>query len=140
MSVELRNELALANWQVARLSVDLATAQAENRRLRRMTTNGRLGRILHCAQADAQQLVAWRLAGYSISRRLCAGYGMSQRRWAWALALLRAAGVVGWPGGETDDFQVGDFEEALGKIEREAKRISEAGTLSKLEFRMHKWK
>lgn len=120
---------------VERLRVQLATALAENRRLRRMTQNGRQGKILHRAAADARQIVAWRFAGYSVSRRHCQTYGMSQSRWAWAIALLRAAGVIAWPGTDADAFVIDDLDDVLSRLDREVARIEASGTLSRLEFR-----
>lgn len=121
-----------------RLRVQLATALAENRRLRRMTTNGRVGRILHRTAADARTIVAWRFAGYSVSRRQCASYGLGFQRWSWAVALLRAAGVIAWPGNDTDAFQVEDVTEVLDKLDREVRRIEAAGDLARLEFRRYR--
>ena len=134
---QLQNELNLARVQLEHATVKLATAQAENRRLRRMTTNGRMGRILHRTAADARQLVGWRFAGYSVSRRNCASYGMTQRRWAWGMAMLRAAGIVPYPG-DSDAFTVETLEEALGMIDSEVRRIEARGDLSRLALRMYR--
>ena len=102
-----------------------------------MTTNGRMGRILHRTAADARQIVGWRFANYSVSRRNCESYGMSQQRWAWAVAMLRAAGVVPYPG-DTDAFTVEDLDAALGMIDQEVKRIESRGDLSRLALRMYR--
>ena len=123
--------------ELDRLRVQLATVQAENRRLRKMTTNGKLGRVLHRTAADARQIVGWRFAGYSVTRRMCESYGMSQQRWAWAMAMLRAAGIVKYPG-DSDDFQVEDLDECLGKIDREVKRIEATGDLGRLLLRRYR--
>jgi len=123
--------------ELDRVRVSLATVQAENRRLRRMTQNGKLGRVLHRAAADARQLVTWRFAGYSVSRRNCEGYGMTQRRWAWAMALLRAARIVPYPG-DSDAFQVEDFDDCIGRIDAEVRRTEASGDLVRLRMRMHK--
>lgn len=123
--------------ELDRVRVSLATVQAENRRLRRMTTNGKLGRVLHRAAADARQLVTWRFAGYSVSRRNCEGYGMTQRRWAWAMALLRAARIVAYPG-DSDAFQVQDLNDCIARIDTEVRRTEASGDLARLRMRMHK--
>lgn len=123
--------------ELDRLRVQLATVQAENRRLRRMTTNGKMGRILHRAAADARQLVAWRFAGYSVSRRQCEGYGMGQYRWAWAMALLRAGGVVGYPG-DTDAFLVEDLDAAIASIDKQVAITEQSGSLARLKARMYR--
>lgn len=123
--------------ELDRLRIQNATLQAENQRLRRMTKNGKQGRIVHRAAEDARTIIGWRFAGYSISRRNCEGYGMTQQRWAWAIAMLRAAGIVPYPG-DTDAFQVEDLEECLAKIDREVRRLEAADNLGRLELRMYR--
>ena len=136
-AITAQNEAALLRAKLEHATVKLATAQAENRRLRRMTTNGRMGRILHRTAADARQIVGWRFANYSVSRRNCESYGMTQQRWAWAVAMLRAAGVVPYPG-DTDAFTVEDLDTALAMIDQEVKRIESRGDLSRLALRMYR--
>jgi hypothetical protein len=133
------HEARLLRTQLDAAAVKLATVQAENRRLRRMTQNGRMGRILHRTAADARQLVAWRFADYSVSRRNCESYGMSQQRWAWAIAMLRAAGIVAYPG-DTDVFTVEDRDECIAMIDYEVRRIEGRGDLSRLQMRMYRRK
>lgn len=123
--------------ELDRLRVQLATVQAENRRLRRMTQNGKAGRILHRAAADARQIVAWRWAGYSVTRRKCESYGMGQYRWAWAMALLRVAGVAPYPG-DTDNFLVEDLDDATARIDQAVRMTEQAGDLSRLRGRMYR--
>ena len=119
------------------LRVKLATVQAENRRLRKMTTNGRMGRILHRAAADARQIVGWRFAGYSVTRRHCESYGMGQYRWAWAMALLRAANVVPYPG-DSDDFLIEDQDDCIAAIEKQVRLTANTGELGRLKMRMYR--
>jgi hypothetical protein len=102
-----------------------------------MTQNGAQGRILHRTAADARQIVAWRFAGYSVSRRHCESYGMTQQRWAWGLAMLRAAGIVPYPG-ETDSFTVEDLDDAVSRIDREVRLIERSGDLGRLRLRMYR--
>jgi hypothetical protein len=102
-----------------------------------MTTNGKAGRILHRAAADARQLVAWRFAGYSVSRRHCERYGMGQYRWAWAMAVLRCAGIVPYPG-DSDAFQVEDLDAAIARIDQEVRRTEASGGLARLQMRMYR--
>jgi len=102
-----------------------------------MTTNGRMGRILHRTAADARQIVGWRFANYSVSRRNCESYGMTQQRWAWGMALLRAAGIVPYPG-DSDAFTVETLDDALAMIDQEVKRIEARGDLSRLALRMYR--
>jgi hypothetical protein len=102
-----------------------------------MTQNGRQGRILHRTAADARQIVGWRFANYSVSWRNWKAYGMTQQRWAWAVAMLPAGGVVNYPG-DTDAFTAEDLDEALAMIDREVKRIRGAWDLSRLALRMYR--
>ena len=102
-----------------------------------MTTNGKMGRILHRAAADARQVCAWRWAGYSVTRRQCESYGMGQYRWAWAMALLRAAGVVPYPG-DTDAFLVEDLDTALAMLDKQVRLTEESGSLARLRGRMYR--
>ena len=131
------NDLQLLRLQLEQATIKLATTQAENRRLRKMTTNGPTGRILHRAAADARQIVGWRFANYSVTRRNCESYGMTQQRWAWGMALLRAAGIVPYPG-DTDAFVIENLDEALSAIDAEVKRIEARGDLSRLQLRMYR--
>jgi hypothetical protein len=121
--------------QIQRLTVQLATAQAENRRLRRMTANGKQGRILSRAAVDARQVVGWREAGYCVSRRQCTQYGMSERRWMWAVALLKLAGVLAMDCTYADEFAVVDVAEIEQRIARAIRKVETNG-LSLLEFRL----
>ena len=123
--------------ELDRLRVQLATVQAENRRLRRMTQNGKYGRLLHRAAADARQLIGWRFAGYSVTRRACHSYGMSERRWAWAVALLKFANVVDISAKCIDDFDVESLEGALAQVDSTVARCERAG-LGPLVFRLPK--
>ena len=91
---EIQNELTLLRAQAAQISVKNATLAAENRRLRRLTANGRVGRLPTRTAADARQVCVWRWAGFSVGRQQALSYGMSRRRWHWAVALLERARVV----------------------------------------------
>ena len=102
-----------------------------------MTQNSRMGRILHRAAADARQIAAWRWAGYSVTRRKCESYGMGQYRWAWAMALLRVAGIAPYPG-DTDAFLVDDIDEAQKRIEHQVKLTEQSGNLARLRGRMYR--
>ena len=123
-----RRELDLA-------AVKVATLQMENTRLRRMTTNGARGRLLHRAAADARQIVTWRAAGFSVSRRQCYGYGMSIRRWQWGIALLRLGRVLDSETPIADDFLIDDLDECLSAIDR-AVTIAESGGWERLLMRL----
>jgi hypothetical protein len=112
-------------------TVKLATVQAENRRLRRLTANGRQGRILSRASADAKQMIAWRWAGFSVSRAAALSYGMSRRRWAWAVALLERARVVQADASYMDDaFLLDEVEDAVIAVDRTVKVLEQQGLAS----------
>lgn len=137
MTPSEQNEMALLRAQVAQIHVKNATLSAENRRLRKMTHNGRTGRLLHRAAADARQLCAWRWAGYSVSRRNATTYGMSRRRWAWAVALLERARVVEPDAPFLDAaFTVDDIGDAVAAIDKTVDVLAAAGTLASLEMRL----
>lgn len=123
-----QNELALLRAQMAQIHVKNATLSAENRRLRKLTKNGRTGRIVERSAADARQLCAWRWAGYSVSRDTCVSYGLSRRRWHWAVALLERARVVKSDAKYLDDaFEVDDFADAITMIDKTATVLLERG-------------
>lgn len=120
-------------------TVKLATVQAENRRLRRLTANGRQGRILSRASADAKQIIAWRWAGWSVSRSKARSYEMSRHRWAWAVALLERARVVKANAPYLDDAfddELG-INDAIEMIDRTVKVLEQQG-LASLVMRLPK--
>ncbi len=139
--IHAHNEAQLLRTQLQAAAVKLATVQSENKRLRRLTTNGRTGRLLHRTHADATQLVVWRFSGYSVSRRNVATYGMSGRRWAWAVAMLRLAKILPYPGNDADAFQIDDFDACIGAIERQVALLGEQENgIERLVLRMHAWR
>ena len=60
--------MARAEALLQRLVLENAQLRKENRTLRKLKVNAGQGRILNRAMADATALLAWRFAGYSISR------------------------------------------------------------------------
>lgn len=134
-TADLQNEVNMLRWQLERATVQNATLQAENRRLRKMTTNGKQGRILHRAAADARQIVTWRFSNYSVARRACASYGMTRRRWQWAMALLKLAGVLAMDG-HADYFQIDDFEECIRRVDKATAKVERTDDLAPLIFRL----
>ena len=136
--IELQNQLTLANWQLEQATIKNATLASENRRLRRMTANGPQGRILHRTAADARQLVGWRFANYSISRRNALSYGMSRRRWAWGVALLKLAGVLAMDCAHADAFLVDDHDECIKRIDKAVTKVERGDDLAPLIFRLPK--
>lgn len=120
------NELQLLQAQLEHATVKLATTQSENRRLRKLTANGKRGRLLHRAAADARQIVGWRFAGYSVTRRNAESYGMSRRRWIWAVGLLRVGRVLDG-GVSADEFQIDIIDDCLAAIDHAVKVVEGRG-------------
>ncbi len=133
--IHAHNEAQLLRLRLERATVQNSTLAAENRRLRKMTANGAQGRLLHRAAADARQIVGWRAAGYSVSRRNCYSYGMSVRRWQWAIALLRLARILDANVVIADDFLVEDVADCLAAIDR-AVTVAESGGWERLLMRL----
>jgi hypothetical protein len=107
-------------------TIQNATLRAENRRLRRLTANGRDGRILSRASADAKAIVASRWSGLSVTREKALSYGMSRHRWAWAVALLERARVVKPNSRCLDDaFILDEYDDVMEAIERTVRVLSE---------------
>lgn len=126
--IRAQNEKRLLEAQHQRAVISLATVQAENRRLRRLTANGRVGRILHRAAGDARQIVVWRWAGRSVSRRKATLDGLSRRRWMWAVALLERARVVMSDARNLDDaFLLTDFNEVMAEIDHAVVVLEQKG-------------
>ena len=116
-------ELNHTRWELEKMKVKMATVQAENRRLRRLTQNGAAGRRLHRTAADARQIIGWRFAGYTVTRTACYGYGMSERRWAWAVALLKLAKVLDYNVVSADEFDTDDMDTALAQVDTDGRNL-----------------
>jgi hypothetical protein len=120
-------------------TVKLATVQAENRRLRRLTANGRQGHILSRASADAKLIIGWRWAGLSVSRSKARSYEMSRHRWMWAVALLERARVAKANAAYLDDAfddELG-YNDAIEMVDRTVKVLEQQG-LASLVMRLPK--
>jgi len=116
--------------KLQRLAMDNAQLRAENRRLRKLAVNRGRGRIVVRALDDATAMLAWRFAGYSISRRSCAELGLPERRWEWARALLWAARVH-----NGNDITVAEFDVAARMLAHKAESIMHSGDLAPLFLR-----
>lgn len=122
-----------AESMLARLAQENAQLRAENRRLRRLKVNAGRGRILSRALHDATAMLAWRFAGYSISRGKCAELGVTERRWEWARALMMAAGIH-----DGGDVTEADFDVALRLLAARYDRIEATGDIAALVLRRRK--
>lgn len=116
-----------------RLAVNNAQLRADNRRLRQMVVNRGRGRILSRALDDATAMLAWRFAGYAITRDACRDLGLPERRWEWARALLMAARIHdGW------DITEPAFDQAARKLAATHDRIEASGDVQALIVRRRK--
>lgn len=119
-----------AEAALLRLATENAELRAANRRLRKLTANAGQGRILSRALSDATVMLAWRFAGYAISRAKVGSLGISQNRWEWARALMRAARIH-----DGQDVTLPDFDEALSRLVATHDRMVEHGNIDALRVR-----
>lgn len=76
---------------------ELATLRAENRALRaKLPKTKRYSSTTKRAVVDAHMIVMRAFAGDNTGRLAMQNEGMSKQRWAWAVALLRLAGIVAY--------------------------------------------
>ena len=116
-----------------RLAVNNAQLRADNRRLRSLVVNRGRGRILARALDDATAMLAWRFAGFAITRDACLELGLPERRWEWARALLMAARIHdGW------DITEPQFDLAVRKLAATHDRIEAQGDIGALIMRRRK--
>jgi hypothetical protein len=74
---------------------ELALLRAENKHLRgRLAGNQRGSQTVRAAIVDAHQLIMNAFSDKSTGRLTMSRLGMGKRRWAWAVAFLRYAGIV----------------------------------------------
>ena len=125
--------MARAEATLQRLMMDNSHLRAENRRLRKLKRNAGRGRILERAMADATAMLAWRFAGYSISRAKARDLGITERRWEWARALLLVARIH-----DGNDVTEPDFDAALRKLAAAHDRIEATGDIGALILRRRK--
>lgn len=125
--------MARAEATLQRLMMENSHLRAENRRLRKLKRNAGRGRILERAMADATAMLAWRFAGYSISRAKARDLGITERRWEWARALLLVARVH-----DGGDVTEPDFDAALRKLAAAHDRIEATGDIGALIMRRRK--
>lgn len=125
--------MARAEATLQRLMMENSHLRAENRRLRKLKRNAGRGRILERAMADATAMLAWRFAGYAISRAKARDLGITERRWEWARALLQVARIH-----DGNDVTEPDFDAALRKLAAAHDRIEATGDIGALILRRRK--
>lgn len=115
---------------------ELVSLRAENKRLREQLVATRRGSVtVRRAIVDAHSILMNAFAGDATGRMAMAGDGMTKRRWAWAVALLRYAGIVSirtanWRRGLT--FRAQGLSDAVVLLESAARELSGPGGYEKL--------
>lgn len=104
-----------------RLRIRNAELQAEIRQ--RLPPLPRRKRLLELAISDAYQLIAWRFAGVSISKRDAYDLGMPERRWRRATKVLRRAGV--WNRSDVVITDIGEARQAIDTLRRRTENSGE---------------
>ncbi len=125
--------MARAEALLQRLMLENAQLRKENRALRKLKVNAGQGRILNRAMADATAMLAWRFAGYSISRVKARELGITEHRWEWARALMRTARIH-----DGADVIEPDFDAALRQLTAAHDRIEAQGDIDALRLRRRK--
>lgn len=106
---------------------ELETLRAENRALRaKLPRSKRYSSTTKRAVIDAHTLLCRAFAGDNTGRLAMQNEGMSKQRWAWAVALLRFAGIVAyrqkqWRNGL--EFVTVDLAEAIRQLEAAAGNV-----------------
>ena len=88
-------DLSRMQTEAARIVKANADLRAENARLRDLHRVPHWHAIVTKAELDAERMLRLRYAGTRPDRAVCKPYGITERRWHWALSLLRASGVYG---------------------------------------------
>lgn len=109
---ELQDVAARLVQENDRLRLENARLRSENRYLRRVLHDREL-RLLRRAEADAVLMGALHWAGQETSAAACADVGISRRRWHWARALLKAAGLHEGGHGTFTVTNIEDFDRLL---------------------------
>jgi len=118
------------------LYLELATLRAENRALRaKLPKTKRYSSTTKRAVVDAHILLCRAFAGDNTGRLAMQNEGMSKQRWAWAVALLRFAGIVAyrqkqWRKGL--EFITVDLAEAIRQLEAAAGNVATADGYKRL--------
>lgn len=110
------------NPNTATLYRELLQLRAEVAHLHdKLPSTTRQSKIVRAAVVDAHSIIVAAFSGQSTGvQSMCAG-GMSKRKWAWAVAFLRYAGIVAhssrqWRNGL--EFIITDLNESIALLEK----------------------
>ena len=118
--------------RLARLALENAQLRKESKYLRgRVKENSRVARIARRAFDDATRILHFRNAGLVCSRRNMLLDGMSERRWHYALGLLRLARL-----GDFVPDDLHELDRALQRLETRYKQLLQDEDLTALKARM----
>ena len=116
--------------ETAALYRELETLRAEKRQLRdRLPKRTRGSQVVRTAIVDAHMLILNAFSGESTGKLALGRQGMGKRRWAWAVAFLRYAGIVSpsrrkWRTGL--EWAVTELTECVGLLEKAGNELMEA--------------
>ena len=118
-----------ATEETAALYRELATLRAEKQHLRdRLPKRSRGSQIVRTAIVDAHMLILNAFSGQPTGKLAMGRQGMGKRRWAWAVAFLRYAGIVGssrrkWRNGL--EWLITELAECVNLLEKAGKELME---------------
>lgn len=108
---------------------ELALLRAENKHLRSSLASNRRGsQTVRTAIVDAHQLLMNAFSNQPTGRLAMGRQGMGKRRWAWAVAFLRYAGIVSqsnrrWRQGL--EFLISDLAQCINLLETAGNELME---------------
>ena len=140
MTERVMNEAAASVGPLSDAQRRMATLAAENARLRaeavdlrRRAGCGRYQRIIDRSHTDAQTVLHYRAAGLDVGRRWLNDTGvMSERRYGWALGLLRLARVDLVP------VDIAHLDRCLRRLDSTVERLHSDGDILPLLARCNR--
>lgn len=121
---------------------ELAALRAENQALRaKLPKTKRHSSTIVRAAVDAHAILCRAFAGDNTGCLAMQGEGMSKQRWAWAVAMLRYAGVVAYRNKQWRrglEFVVTDLAEAIQQLEAGAGTLNTADGYKRLRGLLRK--
>lgn len=115
---------------LARLAAENARLRKEANELRRRAGCGRYTRIIDRTRGDAQTILHYRAAGLDVGRRWLNDTGiMSERRYGWALAMLRLARC------DLTPVSIEHLDQCLRRVDQTVERLHVDGDITALRAR-----